>query len=271
MCLDDLGRKGGALGEGVAPTALMKGVITALLLLPACCLPASASPTEVGASLVVVNGVHVEQTGVGARASVVPAPLLNVRQKAGRFEFAFESIPPQRAPLSGSLGLYSTQLSYFRPSVSYQVTRNTSIGVSELIYNQESLYSYTYPSQTDKTTDRSRIVGVDYVLRQTLRRTARSEASLTAMIAPNLRGKLGQFTSIYVAGNVATTFGWLSFPETGSQLDLVGNNDVHINKRTTLHFGVRYLNMVMRFRNGNLADRNAFVVPFFGWSTTLGR
>ena len=271
---------GGCAGPGVAPSAPMKGVILILSLLAACYLPARASQTELGAGIIVVSGTHTEQTGAQARANDVPAPMLHVLHVAGRFEFQLDAIPPSRASINGSvLGLNSTSLSYLDGTIRFSVARATLLGIGQMVYNQESLYgrqfgtlpiSGTYVTAVN-TTDRSRIVGLEFSVKQSLRTTKRSALSAIVAYAPSLRGVLGA-SSLYTWNDGTHTGGhWFATSEFGSQIDVLVDNSVRVASRAKLHYGLRYLNMSMHFSDGYLADRNAFFVPFVGWSTTLGR
>lgn len=258
----------------------MKGVLACLALLTALTLPCRASETEVGAGILVVNGTHTEQKGDRADANLIPAPLLDVRHRFGRFVFEATVIPPERAPIgANSLGLASTQLSYLDLALRFAVSRQTRIGLGEMLYNQESLYSYRYgllpiPGAYVtgiRETDRSRIVGAELSVQQLLRASLKSTLTGSVAIAPRLYGSLGVSSKFDWSDGTTTGGKWFATPEFGSQIDVIVQNEVRANKRTTFHYGLRYLNMSMHFANGGLADRNAFLVPFFGWSTRLGR
>lgn len=257
---------------------MLKGVLACLTLLAVFSLPARASQTEVGAGIFVVNGTHTEQSGARATASLVPAPLLHVIHRAGRFEFQFDAIPPEQALIGGNaLGLRSTTLSYLDGTVRFRIAPSTHVGVGEMIYNQESLYKYQwgtlpvsgiYVTGVD-TTDRSRIAGLEFSAKQLLRATKNAAFHFAVAYCPSLRGALGTSSRYFWNDGTQTGGRWFATSEFGSQIDAMVDNGVRIHKRTTLHYGVRYVNMSMHFSDGYLADRNVFLVPFIGLSTML--
>src|SRR5215469_2964633 len=265
---------------------IMKGVLACLALLAIFSLPAGASETEVGGGIIVVNGAHTEQGNARATASLVPAPLLSITHRTGRLEFSLETIPPERAQVSSSryLALRSTQLSYLNVAARYRVTQQWSVGIGEMIYNQESLYEHDNappvlplpPNAAYLTsfgeTDRSRIVGLDFSVVNVMHPSSKTTISTRISLDPSLHGNLGvlRFDNLTTGSrNFTSSSSWLSVPETGSQFDVLVDAAVRVHKRATFHYGVRYLNMSMHFADGYLDDRNAFFVPFFGWSTTL--
>ena len=241
-----------------------------------------ADPVEVGGSLLLVSGAHVEQTGAKASATLIPAPLLVVRQRWNHVEIELESIPPlgpQRIGANG-LGLRSTALSYFDGTLRHDVSPGTQLGVGEIVYNQQSIYQSTtgpFPlngggtfSSTTTNTDRSRIVGAMFGAEHVFARGVRSRFIASVAFSPSLHGVLGG-QEHYVSNDANYTGPWSAVSETGSQIAAIAQADVHANRRVTVHYGVRYLNMVMRFTGGQLADRNGFIVPFAGLTTALGR
>jgi hypothetical protein len=242
---------------------------------------ARAATLDGGVSLVLVNGTHAEQA-TNASISAVPAPMLRLSYNFGRFGVAAEGIPPiGELPSSSSAGpsplrLDATELSYLDGVVRYRVTNTTTIGVGETLYNQQSRYDEQWhvptgvPLYISSTTeiDRSRVAGTQYELVQILGRTLRSTLGLRLAFNPHMSANLGRSVS-YLWSN-ANTYGsqWFVTPESGSQIDASLTNTVRARRLRVL-YGIRYLNLIMQFPGGALADRNTFWIPFAGVSTTL--
>ena len=256
----------------------MKGVLACFAFLGLLMAPALADQTEVGGGIILVHGAHTEHADAHATASAVPAILVYGRHRFGRWSATLESIPGGTARVcQNSLGLNHITLSYIRPSISYDVAARTTIGLSEIAYNQRTNYGASYaPAPSGVSLERwdevdaSRVAGASVDLSQTLYRSHKNVISLQASYSPRLTATLSQ-TNSYRYTNGYTYSTPSSQPESGSRLELMLDAAVRAGKRTTFHYGVRYLNMNMHFSDGSLADRNAFIVPFLGWSTTLGR
>ena len=239
-----------------------------------------AAPVRAGGGIIFVTGTHHEPNGE-AKTSGVPAPLLFIEHDTGRFTLYAESIPPEgQVPVSGSgLGVSGVELTYLGISARYHPTATTSIGIGETIYNQQTVYSKNYEPPTNPggtyltstaQTDRSRVVGVQYLVDQILHRSARSETQLSFAVNPGMRGNLGILSQSSLSNGQTFQGHWFSTPEKGTQIDSMLVESV-TNAHFTLRYGIRYLNLTMKFPDGFLADRNTFVIPFIGVSIDLGK
>ena len=238
-------------------------------------LRAPASPAQLGLDVVFVNGTHHESHG-DVRASGVPAPMLRLTKDSGRFEFFVEGIPPMGGiPVSGtSLGVNSVQLTYLDMAARYRVLPATLVGIGETIYNQQTGYTSVFHgfNFTDTTieTDRSRVVGLELGVLQTLRQTPRSIAELSVAANPYMQGTLGMKFDEMSSDGGSFHGPWVDVPESGSQIQAMLVNSV-AERRTVFRYGVRYLNLTMHFTDGTLADHNAFFIPFFGGTFAIGK
>lgn len=239
----------------------MKYAAGALVCVASLCMigAAQADQTQIGAAAIIVSGTHTEPGSNVVRGSA-PAPVLFVDHRSKRWELYAEGvggIGPQRVNGTNGVGLQSVLLSNFGASVRYALTSNTAVGVGETLYNQRSIYQEPGFSVSDS----SRLAGAQYAVIQSLRRSPGGELSLSIAYNPHLSANLFQSYS-----NAPVT---LISPESGTQIDAKIETRRHL-RRTTLYYGVRYINLSMHFVNGELADRNAFVMPFIGVSTALG-
>ncbi|MDQ6929149.1 MAG: hypothetical protein M3126_00595, partial [Candidatus Eremiobacteraeota bacterium] len=240
--------------------------------------PAAAAEKqiEVGAALVVVHGTHTEVSG-RATAPAIPAPLLYANVRTGRLTLSAEGIPPlgHLRVLNSSLGLNSIELSYLSGMLSYHVTPRTSLGLGETIYNQETTYNLGMSGGGSSAirleqTDRSRAVGTRYSIESILMDRPRSNLVAHVGFNPRMTGIIGERLDLYRAGRSTSHSPWTVQPEAGSQFDATLAAQVQTRK-LQIGYGIRYLNLVMRFPDGTLADRNAFVIPFISVGTVLGR
>lgn len=273
--------------ESLGGTRTGGGVKRTLAFLCAVLSPiaASAGTTEVGGAVIFVHGSHTEQAQPlpqysQAVANLVPAPFLLLEHRAGRVTLHLESIPPLgTVPVANNaLGLSGVQLSYLGGYLGYALSPRTRIFVGETIFNQQTGYAHTYGSQNvsgiyvtgSHETDRSRVAGAQYGVIETLASSARSSLVATFGVNPHLSANLAQQATYSWNDGSATQTRWFVTPEAGSQIDASLVRRV-FKGRTTFAYGLRYINMTMRFADGTLADRNAFAVPFVGISTTLRR
>lgn len=237
--------------------------------------PAGAQ-TEVGGALVVVHGAHTESNG-RATGAAIPAPLFYLKHRLGRVTFRAEGIPPiaRLRVLNSSIGLNSIELSYVSGALSYLITPRTSLGIGQTIYNQETTYNFGGSSMGQSTvrvgeTDRSRATGMQYSLEGVVARWSRSSVVARLSMNPRMTGIIGQRLDFTQPGAPVTYTPWRAESENGSQVDAALTANVQ-RRRLQIGYGVRYLNLIMRFSDGALADRNAFVIPFVSVGTVLGR
>lgn len=251
-------------------------MLAALFCAPLC---AAASPTEFGAGVIVVTGDHHESNG-DSHADGVPAPLLHVSHDFGRLQFSAEGIPPiGRVPITGTaIGISGVELTYIGASLRYRLTPRTSAGIGETIYNQQTTYTQEVaaPGTGDHevtsvlNTNRSRVVGVQYQVVQTLRATPRSNAEFLFAVNPHMTGNVGiHYDYTFSDGNHGSS-PWIASPESGSQVDSILSNSI-FERHVVLRYGVRYIHLSMHFPDGSLADQNSFLIPFAGLSLSIGR
>lgn len=251
-------------------------LLAALLATVTAPAPAPAAPTEVGLQAAFANGAHTETAAPAggptaysqATANMIPAPFLHLDQPLGRFALRLESIPPLGTiPVAkNGLGLDGVQLSYLGMSARYQVNAQAQIYAGETIYDQQS--NYDHGTYTER--DRSRVAGVQYGALVQIHQGTRSRATFDVAFNPHMSSNLVQSATFVHANGTSQTF-TITTPEAGSQIYMTLSNVVRAKARTSVEYGVRYLNLTMKFPDGTLADRNAFWVPFVGLSTTIGR
>jgi hypothetical protein len=232
---------------------------------------AYADQTTAGISIIVVHGQHVEQNGI-ANAPLVPAPVLELSRRSRSLEVSAEGIPPLRSYAVGSnaLGIRSIGLSYFQSSIRYWNKAGTfAAGVGETLYNQRTDYVIYSSSQlVTGQYDASRVVGARYEIVGRKPLGTQSGVELSLSVNPSLHGRMGWTDYQTFAGRLAT----LQLPpewERGSQVQLVAQVDRRAGA-FGLRYGIRYLNYIARFDDGTLADRNTFIMPFFGVTRAFG-
>lgn len=229
------------------------------------------SGTAAGVSLLFVSGQHEEQNG-SARASLVPAPLIEISHTSRRFEFLAEGIPPLRAPIGDNqLGIQDIQLSYVSGVVRYWNRRRTfAVGVGETLYNQQTNYAFgSYASVSNGQLDASRVAGAQFEALGRIPAGGSDYVEISASVNPSLHGRMG-WTNYETVQGATNTFALPPAWERGSEV-LLGLERVHRFGRYEFSYGLRYLNYVARFDDGRLADRNTFLMPFAGISRALGR
>lgn len=231
-------------------------------------LPPVARADELSAGITVTatHGTHEEANQEIVTAPVIPAPVLWLGAKHGRTELIVEGLPPIgpiRVDNDGH-GLHGVRLGYGDASLRFWDSQEKiAIGIGESLYVQRSVYELNpFLEQFDS----SRVVGGRYEIVgvERLGQTIRFVSSLA--VNPRLHAVL---TSTF-AGRMAPGLFALPAPESGAQVDIASRIE-RTRGRATIAFGVRYLNLSMKFDDGSLADRNVFVMPFVSLSTTLGR
>ncbi|MGC8484089.1 MAG: hypothetical protein ACP5O6_00425 [Candidatus Baltobacteraceae bacterium] len=241
---------------------------------------ARASTTRVSVGAVIVTGTHRERGGV-ATTGVAPVPALWVSHRIGRFALygeAVSSLGP--APVTGGwTHLQSVSLSYLNFVLRYHLSHAMTFGVGETLYNQQSTYysgfgtispppNFVYlVSFTD--TERSRVVGARFELRDALHRSTRGRLTALFAVNPHMTANLGSRWSNRLSNGASHTGSQFLEPEVGSQVDAAIENSVR-ERRYTLRYGLRYVNLLMKFPNGEVALQNALVAPFIGISRSFG-
>ena len=201
-------------------------------------------------------------------APSIPAPIFFGTHRFGRFELEAEGIPPLGDFKVGnsSLGLTAIALAYFAPSMRYDLTSKTWLGLGETIYNQQSKYQNAWSTEID----RSRVVGLQYQVGVTVHQTMRSHLEVQLALNPHMSANLGQQATDFFGNGTSHIRPWTSVPESGSQFDALVMNTVHY-RRLELVYGLRVINLTMHFADGSLADQNRFTMPFIGIAAPVGK
>jgi len=230
-------------------------------------LVACADELNAGITITATHGTHEEANQEIVRAPLIPAPVLSLGAKHRRVEMVFEGLPPI-GPIhvqSDGQGLSGVRLGYGYGSLRFWDSQEkVALGIGESLYVQRSVY--TVDPFIDQF-DASRVVGGRYEIVgiERLGQTIRFVSSLAvnprlhAVLTRTFGGPVGHF---FVAPPPN--------PESGAQVDISSRIE-RTRGRATIAFGLRYLNLSMKFDDGSLADRNVFVMPFVSFSTTLGR
>ena len=232
--------------------------------------PADAATTRIELRALVVSGSHIESGGTST-VSLQPAPTLRITTSEKRWSLFAEiasSLGPVPVTSTGGMnsGLASVQASYINTAVRYRINAITSLGIGETIYNQNSIYQ-TNQLFGENSADSSRIVGMRYEIRSKIYSTLHSQWHADLAVNPHLSASLVQYEPTNDAdGDEGVRF---AFPEVGSQVDASLSNRVS-NRRYSLTYGVRYINLSMFFPYHELADRDAFVIPFVGIARSFG-
>lgn len=244
---------------------LVSALICATLFLFASHM-ATASPTHVGSTLVLVFGTHTEHDRSVTRSPGFPVPMLTASHSIGRFELTGEAIPPVATFRVDSThpGLRTVSISYMNFALRYHPTTSTWIGIAQTLYNQQSTYAVsTYGTETD----RSRLAGLQYQIGHMLRTTPHSSLEISLAVNPHISANLGQQTAYQFPNGSSFQTRWLVTPEAGTQVEAILSNTIRLHHMHLL-YGIRYLNLTMRFPNGILADQNLIAMPFIGISTS---
>ncbi|MBV9271539.1 MAG: hypothetical protein JO165_10610 [Candidatus Eremiobacteraeota bacterium] len=231
-------------------------------------LPATARADGVSAGITITatHGTHEEANQTVITAPLIPAPILNAGLKHNHVELSAEGLPPI-GPIhveNDGQGLRGVRLGYADTSLRFWDSQEkVAFGIGESLYVQRSMYFIT-PFRTE--VDASRVVGGRYEIVgiERLGQTIRFVSSVA--VNPRLHAVL---THTFEGPDSAH---WYSphHPESGSQVDIASRIE-RSRGRATIAFGVRYLNLNMKFDDGSLADRNVFVMPFVSFSTVIGR
>ena len=232
--------------------------------------PAAAATTRIELRALIVSGSHVE-SGATSTVSSAPAPMLRVTTSEKRWSlFAEFASSLGRTPIISSGGFNSgpnsIKLSYLNTALRYRVNAMTSIGIGETVFNQESIYP---PNGFfgEPNAQASRVVGMRYEIRSVIYSTLHSRWHAELALNPHLTANLVEYEATNDAdGDEGVRF---STPELGSQVDASLSNRVR-NRRYSLTYGIRYVNLSMLFPYHQLADRDALVIPFIGIARSFG-
>ncbi|GAC1539461.1 MAG: hypothetical protein NVS2B17_14770 [Candidatus Velthaea sp.] len=228
---------------------------------------AEHSVTDVALTLNPIFGTH-QSFNDKTTPPPVPVPLLEVRHRAGPFEFFVTGLPPIASARSTNSvqGRTSTRLTIFDGTARvWDPLRRFSIGIGQTLYNQSTHYLDSPEIAGVGERQFSRITGVHYeVGYRNAVRGGLLEAKLS--VAPLMRGT--QFTQ-YDVPTIATRVD----PEQADQIDTSIRFVRRINSHGELIYGLRYLNYTARYAepSGTLSDRNAGFFPTFGYRTRIGR
>ncbi|HTV72336.1 MAG TPA: hypothetical protein VME66_01340, partial [Candidatus Acidoferrales bacterium] len=101
-----------------------------------------------------------------------------------------------------------------------------------------------------------------------------SRVLLNFSAVPNLRASLtqdliGNAVPILYAGVPFTFDTSQTVPERGSLIDMSALLERRF-KHSSLSYGIRNINYSAKFQNGNLADRNVFLIPCINFAWRLG-
>jgi hypothetical protein len=246
-------------------------VCLVLLALLACLGPRAAcadpSSTRIGITINPTFGVH-ESFNDTVHVPPVPAPLLELSHRFDRFELFVTGLPPTVAiPYSDQIqGDTWLRLTIFDGTLRiFDNRRVWAIGIGETIYNQTTHYAVAdfYPNTGQQ--QYSRVVGMHVELYARYPFRAGSiEASLR--YAPTL---LGTQVSTYESSPTLTRYD----PERGEQVDASLRYIHAVGTHSEAILGVRYVNYTAHYDvpSRPLSDRNAGIIPSFGYRWRLGR
>ncbi len=232
--------------------------------------PAGAATTRIEVRALLVSGTHVEN-GSTSTVSLAPAPMLRVTTSEKRWALFAEFASSLGHRPIGSAGMFNNsptniQASVFNAALRYRINAMTSIGIGETIVNQDS----NYPPNglfSEPFAQASRVVGMRYEIRSEIYSTVHSRWHVDLAVNPHLSANLVQYEPTNDAdGDEGVRF---FAPEVGSQVDASLSNRVR-NRRYSLTYGIRYVNLSMFFPYHRLADRDAVVIPFIGIARSFG-
>lgn len=232
--------------------------------------PAGAATTRIEVRALLVSGTHVEN-GSTSTVSLAPAPILRVTTSEKRWALFAEFTSsfghtPVSSTDSFSNGPSSIQASYLNAALRYRINAMTAIGIGESIINQNSIYP-PIGLFGESSAEASRLVGMRYEIRSKIYSTIHSRWHVDLAVNPHLSANLTQYEPTNDAdGDEGVRF---SNPEVGSQVDAALSNRVR-NRRYSLTYGIRYINLSMFFPYHRLADRDAVVIPFIGIARSFG-
>jgi hypothetical protein len=228
---------------------------------------ADPAVTTVGVTLNPAIAVH-ESYNDKVHVPPIPVPLIEVSHRFGPFEIAAIGLPPTVAvPYTDAIQSRTA----LRISILDATLRvfarggRFGVGAGETLYNQTTHYAVAdfYPYAGER--QYSRVVGGHYELLGHLPyRAGFVEASVR--YAPAM---LGTQVSTYDGSPALSRFD----PERGRQIDASVRYIHHIDARREAILGLRYVNFTAAYDVPlkPLSDRNAGLLPTFGYRWKIGR
>ena len=245
------------------------GACVAALVLAVLPLAAAADPaaTTLGITVNPSFGVH-ESFNDTVHVPPVPAPLIEFSHRFDRFELAAFGLPPTVAipyddPIQSRTWLRITILDLTLRA--YDPTGRFAIGVGETIYNQTTHYAVADFHPDTGEQQYSRVLGSHVeVLARLPFRAGTLETSVR--YAPTM---LGTQVSTYESSAAFTRYD----PERGQQIDASLRYIRRIDAHRDAILGVRYVNFTAGYDVPlrPLSDRNAGILPSFGYRWHIGR
>ena len=236
-------------------TSLLLTIGVALLLPPA----RAGAEIRLGGAILGVNATHVETNENTSSPAAVPLISLNATHQ--RFEIHSEWTGPLPSLKigSGSFGLQSIKLDYFDGSIRYWVAPSrVAIGIGQLLWNQRTKYIDS-PLLTEY--DASRGAGMRYEIVGDIPIGHGSLESIVA-VAPHIHARL------------SWTFepGFITRQGTSEQESEVDTSLGYVWRasRWRLGAGLRYINLTAKYDDGEFADANHVVGPYFKFDYSLG-
>jgi hypothetical protein len=237
--------------------------------------------TQIGFTGALFFGSHVE-AGASTAITGLPAPLLFVKQRIRRVEIYAEGLSTLgqidfKNPVPASP--QSTNLSYLRGSLRYYSANGRYYaGIGAVDINQRTLYVPTTTTLsgyvgTGTETDASHLAGARYEIGAAIP-FRKTRVAVNFSVVPNLQAALtqaliGAAVPILNTGVPFTFDTSQTAPERGSEVDMSVSLE-HTFRHSVLGYGVRNINYSAKFANGNLADRNVFLIPFVSLAWRLG-
>lgn len=231
-------------------------------------LPARADKPEatIGITLNPAIAVH-ESFNDTVHVPPIPVPILEGSYRSGPVELAAFGLPPTIAvPYSDAIqGQTALRMTILDATLRFWAPGNRlAIGIGETLYNQTTHYAVAdFYGFTDER-QYSRVVGGHYeVLARVPFRAGFVETSVR--YAPAM---LGTQVSTYGGQAQLTRYD----PERGQQVDANIRYIHRIGKSLEAILGVRYVNFTAAYDlpNRPLSDRNAGLLPSFGYRWTIG-
>ena len=231
--------------------------------------PAVADPAVTTVGLTLNPGIAVHESyNDTVHVPPIPVPLIEFSHRFGPFELAAFGLPPTVAvPYSDAIqGRTALRITILDATLRAFVPGGRfAVGIGETLYNQTTHYAVAdfYPSTSER--QYSRVVGGHYELLAHLPYRA-GFVETAVRYAPAM---LGTQVSTYDGSPALSRFD----PERGQQIDATVRYIHHIDARREAILGVRYVNFTAAYDvpRKPLSDRNAGILPTFGYRWTLGR
>lgn len=249
-----------------ARVCVVAAIIAALPLLAPHAVRADPLDLRLGLTVDPTIGVH-ESFNDTIHVPPIPAPLAELSARSGRTELAAFGLPPTVAiPYTDRIQSQTAlRLTILDTTLRYYLSDRVAVGIGETIYNQTTHYAIAdyYPNTGER--QYSRVIGTHLELLEiSPLRHGRLETSLR--YAPTM---LGTQVSTYESSGALTRYN----PERGQQVDADVRYVRPLDERRDVILGIRYVNYTTGYvQPGHpLADRNAGVLPSFGYRWKVGR